>query len=715
MKNSSTKKWLSAIILLLTLTLLPNSFALAAEGGGNMYVPEDSSVAPALPETGISAISNYSGSDSHSLSRGALPAAYDSRVAGYITSVKDQDPWGACWAFGALAAGESSMIKKGIATNSIDLSEMHLSYFQYHSVKDPLGLTSGDRTSIMPGYNNYLELGGNNLFTMFTLSKWVGAAAESTIPYSGAYQSYYNDALAYNDVAHMQNTRYVSNADMTSVKNLIQQYGAVSTSIYYNSAFQNSTAGYYFPTKTFVGTFTSNHIVTLVGWNDAYPKEKLTSTYTYKTSAGETKTGSSTPSRNGAWIVKNSYGTADGDNGYIYISYADHSMVTVNGDLLSFAFDMENANNYDYNYQYDGSSSSSALGLGNDSSIAARYTVQGKGGTNEQLDAVSFSVDNENIGYSIQVYKNPSTSNPTSGSPMLSYAQTGKTTYRGYYTIPLNEKLVFKKGDTFSVVIKLTTSKDPTIYAFCDNTTTNLGIQFTSTATAGQTYYNNSGFGWKDLNTSKPGANIRLKAFTTKTSAAVTKVENISSSLKKPMISFTNKKYNSVTLKWKKVKKAKGYQIFRSTSKYGTYKKIATTKNLTYTDKKAATGITYYYKMRAYIKKSGKTSYSYYSAVKSYKPSLAKTKLSSASSASGKKATLKWQQVTGAKGYVIYRSTDKKGKYELVKTVSKASQLTYTDKVPKKGTYYYKVRAYRKTNGKKVYGKYSAVKTVKVK
>ena len=93
-------------------------------------------------------------------------------------------PWGTCWAFGALAAGESSLIKNGAANNSVDLSEMHLSYFFFHSVADPMKLTSGDKVINQTG-SKYLDTGGNNLFTMFALSRWVGAAAEETVPYGG--------------------------------------------------------------------------------------------------------------------------------------------------------------------------------------------------------------------------------------------------------------------------------------------------------------------------------------------------------------------------------------------------------------------------------------------------------------------------------------------------------------------------------------------------
>lgn len=76
-------------------------------------------------------------------------------------------------------------------------------------------------------------------------------------------------------------------------------------------------------------------------------------------------------------------------------------------------------------------------------------------------------------------------------------------------------------------------------------------------------------------------------------------------------------------LKWKKVKNAVGYQVYRSDSKNGTYKKITTIKKantVQFTDKKGLKkGKTYYYKVRTYNKVKGKNYYSNFSSVKSVK------------------------------------------------------------------------------------------------
>lgn len=64
--------------------------------------------------------------------------------------------------------------------------------------------------------------------------------------------------------------------------------------------------------------------------------------------------------------------------------------------------------------------------------------------------------------------------------------------------------------------------------------------------------------------------------------------------------------------------------------------------------------------------------------------------------------------VKGASGYVLYRSTTKTGTYSKVE--EKATTKTWTHKLEKEElsrTYYYKVRAYKNQNGKRVYSEYS--------
>ncbi len=92
---------------------------------------------------------------------------------------------------------------------------------------------------------------------------------------------------------------------------------------------------------------------------------------------------------------------------------------------------------------------------------------------------------------------------------------------------------------------------------------------------------------------------------------------------------------------------------------------------------------------------------------------LGKVKLSSAKNKKKAKAILKWKKLSGAIGYQVQYSTNKKFKKAKAKTTTKTK---YTlKKLKKKKTYYIRVRGYKVENGVKVYGKWSNIKKVKVK
>lgn len=164
----------------------------------------------------------------------------------------------------------------------------------------------------------------------------------------------------------------------------------------------------------------------------------------------------------------------------------------------------------------------------------------------------------------------------------------------------------------------------------------------------------------------------------------------------------------SVKLTWGKAAGADKYKVYRATSARGTYKLVKTTSSLSTTDRKLTTGKNYYYKVRAL---GGRNFYSSYTAVAKVKPVPAKVTLKA--KAGKRSATLSWTKVSGASGYKVYRATEKNGSYKRIFTTTKTKVV---NKSLKKGkTYYYKVRAYKTVKGKKIYGAYSAVKTVRAK
>lgn len=174
---------------------------------------------------------------------------------------------------------------------------------------------------------------------------------------------------------------------------------------------------------------------------------------------------------------------------------------------------------------------------------------------------------------------------------------------------------------------------------------------------------------------------------------------------------------NSIRVSWKKIKGADGYVLYRATSANGKYKALKTikkAKTTSYTDKNRTTGKIYYYKLRPYKNVKHKKQYMAYSNVVSTKAMPGKVKFTKLT-AKNSKATLKWKKVSGASGYLIYRSDRSDGGFTCINSLS-GRKTSYTNTKLKKGqTYYYRIRAYKKSGKKRIYGDFSVVKAVRVK
>lgn len=160
-----------------------------------------------------------------------------------------------------------------------------------------------------------------------------------------------------------------------------------------------------------------------------------------------------------------------------------------------------------------------------------------------------------------------------------------------------------------------------------------------------------------------------------------------------------------VALTWEKVSQAEGYLIYRKDSEDGKYNqigKVTSEKTLTYTDTVKSNNKTYTYKIQAYNTNNGKQGVGAYSSTKSAK-TLAKAKITGITSSNEEVLKISWNKVSGAKGYIISRSTSKNSGYKKIDTVT--GKTSYSDDTVKAGkTYYYKVEAYNVNSGTKGYG-----------
>ena len=142
---------------------------------------------------------------------------------------------------------------------------------------------------------------------------------------------------------------------------------------------------------------------------------------------------------------------------------------------------------------------------------------------------------------------------------------------------------------------------------------------------------------------------------------------------------------NGIVVKWNKVAGAKSYRIYRKTT--GGYTRIGTVNNgntTSYTDTTAESGKTYTYAVKPY---NGNDSADYTGKQVTY---LAAPTLSTlANAANG--VSLKWNSISGAQKYYIYRK-EGNGGYKKIAEVKDA--VSYTDKSVTSGkNYTYAVRA----------------------
>ena len=170
-------------------------------------------------------------------------------------------------------------------------------------------------------------------------------------------------------------------------------------------------------------------------------------------------------------------------------------------------------------------------------------------------------------------------------------------------------------------------------------------------------------------------------------------------------------KYNQAKFSWKAVPGAAGYTVYYK--KAGTSKWVsADTAKTTYTKSKLAKGVNYEFKVKAYKTDSLAKIYSDKDS-SVVKVTTLKAPALKASKKGGHAIKVKYTNIRGESGYQIYRSTKAKKGFKKIRTRS-ANKTTYTDKKVKRGkTYYYKVRAYKKVDGKMVYGPWSKVKKIR--
>ena len=387
-----------------------------------------------------------------------LPASFDLRPLGKVTPVRDQGQCGSCWTFGTYGSLESTCLP----AESWDFSENNL--------KNLAGFDLGPCD------------GGDDLMATAYLARWSGPVSEADDPYD-AFSGV--SPLGLPARMHVQNVYALpdrtSPTDNDAIKAAVMTYGAVNVSMYWgDSSFDGSTNAYYYSGKA-----QPNHSVTLVGWDDNYDKSNFRPQ----------------PPGNGAFIIKNSWGDSWGDSGYFYMSYYD----TWAGSYAR-VFTAEPLTDYDVIYQYDPLGWVDQVGYGGDTAWGAgEFKADG----DQDVTAVGFYNTTTGGSYTLSLYTDGDGS-PTSGN--LAESQSGNLPEAGYLTLSLDTPVDVTPGETFSVVLQLTSPgyDYPLAVQYAAS-----GYSSQAPSAPGQTFASADGQSWEDLYTSSDGIHrtFCLKAF----------------------------------------------------------------------------------------------------------------------------------------------------------------------------------------------------------
>ena len=399
-----------------------------------------------------------------------LPATYDLTALNRVSPVKDQGTSGACWAFSAIGSLESGLLPLQPA----DFSENNL--------KNESGFDPDPNSG-----------GGNNDMAIAYLARWNGPLLETDDPFDPGSTTSVTETQAQ---VHVQDVialaRRTGPTDNDAIKRAIMDYGAVSVSMYMGG--QNTSQIAAGATTSYFSSVaaTPNHAVLLVGWIDGRPAADFT----------DYDSGNAVPSGDGAFIVKNSYGTDWGADGYFYISYYDVNLAKDNCFVYPAA---EPVINYAVNYQYDLLGYTGSASYGGDIWMANIYTKQTEDG---DLAAVSFYNLQTDTTYRVYVIEDFLSSADLDAGRTL--AATGTLADCGYFTVDLDAPVSIQPGHQFAVVVQLTSAGAS--YAPIEQAVSN----YSSAATAhtGESFVSYDGSSWQDLTTVIPSANLCLKAFT---------------------------------------------------------------------------------------------------------------------------------------------------------------------------------------------------------
>ena len=409
--------------------LNPAFVAYLENGGASSYVPSLTTI-------------DYS---YKTLGNSEFASKYDSRnVNGknYVTSLKDQGSYPLCWDFALTSVLESKLIKEGLTTSSIDLSERQI---DYASSDEEEAVDIGKNPYV---YNSYsLTSGGNSTRYFSAVANGISPVLEDSfdtytttgkkspekvwnidnVNYSvnGYYQLPNDNDYNYSDALSSKN--FINTVKQAIIDNgsvgMAVSVGSSGTYVSYNNnnddMISDKSIKLYYkdPQKSSL----LDHDVAIIGWNDDYTLDVCISddgNMSISSNCSGTK-----KTIHGAWLAKNSYGL------YNYVAYDTYG---------SEFYIINSVSNKNYDNIYTTNMGDYDFDSKNEyKEVTMRYK---KLSNTEKVEKVKFSTLDLDKDYSVYI----------NGDEVGSV----KTTYSGIYTLDLSNKNIILDNTSFDVSVR---------------------------------------------------------------------------------------------------------------------------------------------------------------------------------------------------------------------------------------------------------------------
>lgn len=421
---------------------------------------------------------NYPANAPMPLANTNLPEKLDLRERGVVTPVKLQNPWGTCWAFGATAASETSILSElGLtyADYNLDLSERHLAWMAKTPLSDGSSQDGEGVHSSSLDPTIVMNHGGAPFEATSVYSSGIGPVSEEKVPYrndegykdpngkiystSGTWAV--DQSLRFEQMYQLEESSILpppanNGPGVEAIKKELNAGRAVEA-VYaadeyipgqpgtpkYMNADNNIWAHYSYDDDAY-----GNHAVCIVGYDDTYSKDNFLPGHQ--------------PPADGAWIVKNSWGSVDQDipnhntwgidgKGYFMLSYCDKSVKIAE----TFNYNVSDAHpEFEYwlvnQYDYLPTTEVHKLVFDKPSSVANVFTAP------ERMNVTAVSCETATPGttatYEIYVL-NEGASIPSDGVQVANFQKTYE--YGGYHREELSQPFLIDEGQRYSVVVTL--------------------------------------------------------------------------------------------------------------------------------------------------------------------------------------------------------------------------------------------------------------------